>query len=63
MRAMTRLPLSRAACWWLILALAGWGAVAVLLAHPRAGLALIAAAAGVELLDQLRGVLLRRVAR
>lgn len=57
---MTRLPLDIAVRWWLVLALAGWGAVAVLLAHPRIGLVLIAAAAGVELLDQLRGVLLRR---
>ena len=57
---MTRLPLSAAACWWLAVSLAGWSAVAVLLWHPRIGLALIAAAAGIELLDQVRRLLRRR---
>lgn len=55
-----RLPLSRAATWWLVLSLAGWSAVALLLWHPRAALALIAAAAGIELLDQVRRLLRRR---
>lgn len=51
---MTRLPLGSAVHWWLALSAAGWGAIALLLAHPRTGLALIAFAAGVELGDQLR---------
>lgn len=44
---------ARALCWWLTLSLTGWGAVALLLWHPRWALGLIAAALAVELLDEL----------
>lgn len=48
-----RLPLAQAACWWLALSLAGWGAVALLCWHPRWALGLIAVALAVELVDEL----------